>query len=102
MIRRPPRSTLFPYTTLFRSLVNSGDTQTSLSDTGSSLSIPLCGPQSGSLQFALTLHNDAQATHFDTLDIGLRLFYQDQSAPSSDSFFVTSQRYPIFAAAEQP
>src|SRR5260221_3387378 len=24
MIRRPPRSTLFPYTTLFRSLVNSG------------------------------------------------------------------------------
>ena len=23
MIRRPPRSTLFPYTTLFRSLVNS-------------------------------------------------------------------------------
>src|SRR5256884_4085984 len=25
MIRRPPRSTLFPYTTLFRSLVNSAD-----------------------------------------------------------------------------
>src|SRR5256885_4398211 len=24
MIRRPPRSTLFPYTTLFRSLVNHG------------------------------------------------------------------------------
>src|SRR2546430_7261343 len=24
MIRRPPRSTLFPYTTLFRSLVNAG------------------------------------------------------------------------------
>src|SRR2546429_5795276 len=24
MIRRPPRSTLFPYTTLFRSLVNEG------------------------------------------------------------------------------
>src|SRR3712207_8877134 len=26
MIRRPPRSTLFPYTTLFRSLVGSGHT----------------------------------------------------------------------------
>ena len=26
MIRRPPRSTLFPYTTLFRSLVDSGMT----------------------------------------------------------------------------
>src|SRR3712207_8190289 len=25
MIRRPPRSTLFPYTTLFRSLVRGGD-----------------------------------------------------------------------------
>src|SRR2546425_9070433 len=25
MIRRPPRSTLFPYTTLFRSLVHDGD-----------------------------------------------------------------------------
>src|SRR5436190_17195071 len=25
MIRRPPRSTLFPYTTLFRSLLASGD-----------------------------------------------------------------------------
>src|SRR2546426_2513118 len=25
MIRRPPRSTLFPYTTLFRSLANSND-----------------------------------------------------------------------------
>src|ERR1041384_8467645 len=25
MIRRPPRSTLFPYTTLFRSLPNSGE-----------------------------------------------------------------------------
>src|SRR3712207_7236309 len=25
MIRRPPRSTLFPYTTLFRSLINRGE-----------------------------------------------------------------------------
>src|SRR3712207_7886769 len=27
MIRRPPRSTLFPYTTLFRSLARHGDVQ---------------------------------------------------------------------------
>src|SRR2546426_7063098 len=27
MIRRPPRSTLFPYTTLFRSLCDQGDPQ---------------------------------------------------------------------------
>jgi hypothetical protein len=55
------------------------------------------------LQFTLTLHNDAQTTHFDTLDIGLRLFYQDPFfPPSGENFFVTSQRYPIFTAAEQP
>src|SRR2546430_7672782 len=35
MIRRPPRSTLFPYTTLFRSLVVGGqDRAGGLSDTG--------------------------------------------------------------------
>src|SRR5687768_17825435 len=33
MIRRPPRSTLFPYTTLFRSL-KPGDTQPSIGITG--------------------------------------------------------------------
>src|SRR5256885_15063932 len=30
MIRRPPRSTLFPYTTLFRSGIHSGDSACSL------------------------------------------------------------------------
>src|SRR3712207_1290838 len=32
MIRRPPRSTLFPYTTLFRSLVDPGDHRVRLGD----------------------------------------------------------------------
>src|SRR5690349_22619704 len=30
MIRRPPRSTLFPYTTLFRSMIHSSTRRTSL------------------------------------------------------------------------
>src|SRR2546421_2552831 len=30
MIRRPPRSTLFPYTTLFRSLINSQNNSNSI------------------------------------------------------------------------
>src|SRR2546421_5924685 len=30
MIRRPPRSTLFPYTTLFRSLFDNGDGKTTI------------------------------------------------------------------------
>src|SRR3989442_15710719 len=34
MIRRPPRSTLFPYTTLFRSLFNARDTVTAKAGTG--------------------------------------------------------------------
>src|SRR2546428_10277504 len=32
MIRRPPRSTLFPYTTLFRSLVQTARVLTTISD----------------------------------------------------------------------
>src|SRR5258706_10258994 len=32
MIRRPPRSTLFPYTTLFRSLLGSCDQQLAVGD----------------------------------------------------------------------
>src|SRR2546426_5413062 len=34
MIRRPPRSTLFPYTTLFRSMIESDDFVKSLEDVG--------------------------------------------------------------------
>src|SRR5256885_12033385 len=34
MIRRPPRSTLFPYTTLFRSLFGASDQQTFLASLG--------------------------------------------------------------------
>src|SRR5438105_9968573 len=35
MIRRPPRSTLFPYTTLFRSLTDPGDMEPSFAFIGS-------------------------------------------------------------------
>src|SRR5205823_10458381 len=37
MIRRPPRSTLFPYTTLFRSLLRSGPGRTARGSTASLL-----------------------------------------------------------------
>src|SRR2546422_8086928 len=40
MIRRPPRSTLFPYTTLFRSLVN-GETRNSAEQASEPLGTPL-------------------------------------------------------------
>src|SRR3972149_9725252 len=41
MIRRPPRSTLFPYTTLFRSRNNHGDTEFTEISKGS-FSVPQC------------------------------------------------------------
>src|SRR3712207_7798960 len=41
MIRRPPRSTLFPYTTLFRSLTNRELVLAALADGPSLLSAPL-------------------------------------------------------------
>src|SRR5258708_29638192 len=37
MIRRPPRSTLFPYTTLFRSMMNAMRTIPSIADVNSDL-----------------------------------------------------------------
>src|SRR2546427_3528589 len=41
MIRRPPRSTLFPYTTLFRSLVKAGIDSSLISTKGFGKSKPL-------------------------------------------------------------
>src|SRR2546425_9372334 len=37
MIRRPPRSTLFPYTTLFRSVADAGGTELSILDASTRL-----------------------------------------------------------------
>src|SRR5258707_8098765 len=42
MIRRPPRSTLFPYTTLFRSLESPSDWNQAMMELGATL----CTPQS--------------------------------------------------------
>src|SRR3712207_9434791 len=50
MIRRPPRSTLFPYTTLFRS------TEVSMKPLGSFSSIPIRPPPSVPLQAAAAPH----------------------------------------------
>src|SRR3712207_8541378 len=46
MIRRPPRSTLFPYTTLFRSVVPGSGSETRISSTGSTPSSESLPPSS--------------------------------------------------------
>src|SRR5256884_5740436 len=42
MIRRPPRSTLFPYTTLFRSLLNNISSALQRPDAGAALRTSAC------------------------------------------------------------
>src|SRR2546430_7211568 len=43
MIRRPPRSTLFPYTTLFRSLPTGSSARSGTCSACASRAIPTCG-----------------------------------------------------------
>src|SRR5260370_9424058 len=51
MIRRPPRSTLFPYTTLFRSLLlASTDPATFRAKYGIPAAVQILGPYAGALQ----------------------------------------------------
>src|SRR5205085_5884026 len=49
MIRRPPRSTLFPYTTLFRSKRDAGISQRKGWDEFASLGLSVSNPRSGTL-----------------------------------------------------
>src|SRR3712207_7232340 len=54
MIRRPPRSTLFPYTTLFRSFALREEISAELKDAGFLyVTLDLAGYRSGSLNAAL-------------------------------------------------
>src|SRR5256885_11839746 len=48
MIRRPPRSTLFPYTTLFRSFAEVTISSPALIPLVTTISLPTCGPSSTS------------------------------------------------------
>src|SRR5688572_31324062 len=52
MIRRPPRSTLFPYTTLFRSSSRQGKGSVRRRDFGDPLSLPLQSGPSVRVQLA--------------------------------------------------
>src|SRR5437867_9445545 len=55
MIPRPPRSTLFPYTTLFRSAVAGG---VEFDDGGGPISAPGSGQQQGQIIFRTIRHLD--------------------------------------------
>src|SRR2546429_3774066 len=57
MIRRPPRSTLFPYTTLFRSLSGNAVSQSSLSAKWEELTAP---------DFVQAIHQDRKSTRLNS------------------------------------
>src|SRR2546427_11552958 len=77
MIRRPPRSTLFPYTTLFRSNVSTGALQIGGSGLATSLNLENTDPlftNAAGVDFHLTAGSPARgagvaaggpSTHFD-------------------------------------
>src|SRR5437868_7968651 len=66
MIRRPPRSTLFPYTTLFRSSVVRGDLDRH--DVSPSASSPFLGPaMCGSFTARGTAHRGRSEEHTSEL-----------------------------------
>src|SRR3712207_8876815 len=68
MIRRPPRSTLFPYTTLFRSVTNiftiNGRTWTDVQDDG--WMTLLSNPRDNDVE-VWTLHNNRSEEHTSEL-----------------------------------
>src|SRR2546422_7615710 len=69
MIRRPPRSTLFPYTTLFRSGVDAGDEAG-----GGRLEVPLdAGDLAGEEQIAAAARLESRRSEEHTSELQSRL-----------------------------
>src|SRR2546428_4212325 len=93
MIRRPPRSTLFPYTTLFRSSPASGRVQRS---------------SIGRLQFARWHHRSEEHTSElqSRSDLVCRLLLEKKnnpaSAPSTPCAPRTSSLLPMRSAPSEP
>src|SRR3712207_7582875 len=73
MIRRPPRSTLFPYTTLFRSFVHNGlGAQSAIGGGGryDGLSAALGGPDVSGIGYAVGVDRTLLAVQAEGLDVG--------------------------------
>src|SRR3712207_7691222 len=73
MIRRPPRSTLFPYTTLFRSFVHNGlGAQSAIGGGGryDGLSAALGGPDVSGIGYAVGVDRTLLAVQAEGLHIG--------------------------------
>src|SRR2546429_7243790 len=85
MIRRPPRSTLFPYTTLFRSspLPNSTDTPRMLATAKSDLSSPLKSPTTAEDGFAPASRSEEHTSELQSrLHLVCRLLLEKKKSHS--------------------
>src|SRR5687768_18371669 len=68
MIRRPPRSTLFPYTTLFRSFVGSNALAKELGNAGGGVVITqvVPFPEDKSVPLVASYHQDRKSTRLNS------------------------------------
>src|SRR5260370_4789692 len=69
MIRRPPRSTLFPYTTLFRSITQRLDNPFELLTSGHRTASHRHQTLLAAVQWSYDLLADEQRRHFDSLSV---------------------------------
>src|SRR3712207_7227105 len=67
MIRRPPRSTLFPYTTLFRSVADVGVVDVAVDDVGHRVAVHLAAHLVGGGEHALPLATARSEEHTSEL-----------------------------------
>src|SRR5258707_12665675 len=104
MIRRPPRSTLFPYTTLFRSLTSETVAQVSATQTqgrdvflaADPSQLPVQHASIGDLRFAVGYKSPALGTEM----AGTRTFWHDRACGSPG--FAHPPREPGFGFATNP
>src|SRR2546429_6701891 len=100
MIRRPPRSTLFPYTTLFRSLLSVPAGNVSASALGAHRVVdwpPHSGGPGGRRAPGRTLHSPRSEEHTSELQSRLhlvcRLLLEKKKKYISDGYFYQSSTF---------
>src|SRR3712207_7232437 len=79
MIRRPPRSTLFPYTTLFRSCIYTVESGDTLSGIASKFSLTGTGEVS-SLDLLVRSNPSALNNEEDLIEVGTKLRSEEHTS----------------------
>src|SRR5436190_12606148 len=91
MIRRPPRSTLFPYTTLFRSTVGMGDAGIKSAIQGSNVPNPDEAVPSFVSGAMADLRSEERFSRNAETDLVCRLLLEKKKEATSDRFTVAGR-----------